>query len=109
MVNAGPGVPGNAYEEQYNANQDFAIFQPKDQTVGGIMNLQEKQNLAENVLDESVESQLNEKAEEKLSKLMARLNKLEKETNKIDEPASKTKNQRNDLPEDEEMDDIDNL
>lgn len=35
-VDAGPG---NHYEEQYNANQDFAIFQPKDQTVGGIMSL----------------------------------------------------------------------
>jgi len=36
-------------------------------------------------LDESIDSQLNEKAEEKLSKLMQRLNKLEKETNQLDD------------------------
>lgn len=35
-VDASPGQPdyvnvcNNGYEEQYNANQDFAIFQPKD-------------------------------------------------------------------------------
>jgi len=55
IVNPSPGQP-DQYEEQYNANQDFAIFQHKDQAVGGIMSLQEKQNLAENVLDESIDS-----------------------------------------------------
>jgi len=43
-------------EDQYNANQDFAIFAHKNQAVGGVMNLQEKQNIAENILDQSVES-----------------------------------------------------
>jgi len=37
-IDPSPGQP-DQYEEQYNANQDFAIFQPKDQTVGGIMSL----------------------------------------------------------------------
>ena len=32
------------YEEQYNANDDFAIFQVGDNAVGGLMNLQQKQN-----------------------------------------------------------------
>jgi len=77
-INIGPN--SGQYEEQYNANQDFAIFQPKDKTVGGIMSLQEKQNIAENVMDNSVDEDLNERAEEKLSKLMERLNRLEKET-----------------------------
>jgi len=36
-INIGPN--SGQYEEQYNANQDFAIFQPKDKTVGGIMSL----------------------------------------------------------------------
>jgi len=35
------------YEEQYNANHDFAIFQTGNQTVGGLMNLQQKQNQAD--------------------------------------------------------------
>ena len=66
------------------------------------MSLQEKQNIAENVMNESVESELNEKAEEKLSKLMARLQRLEKETNQLDEKPQP-------LPEDKEMEDIDNI
>jgi oligoendopeptidase F len=66
------------------------------------MSLQEKQNIAENVMNESVESELNEKAEEKLSKLMARLQRLEKETNQLDEKPQP-------LPEDQEMEDIDNI
>ena len=103
------GPEANQYEEQYNAKQDFAIFQPKDQTVGGIMSLQEKQNIAENVLDESIDSQLNEKAEEKLTKLMARLNKLEKETSQLDDPVIAKGQKDNNMPEDEEMEDLENL
>lgn len=32
------------YEDQYNANHDFAIFQADNDAVGGLMNLQQKQN-----------------------------------------------------------------
>jgi len=35
------------YEEQYNANHDFAIFHVGNQAVGGLMNLQQKQNQAD--------------------------------------------------------------
>ena len=40
--------------EQYDANKDFAVFATKDQTVGGHMDLQEKQNIAENIIDQKV-------------------------------------------------------
>ena len=35
------------YQEQYNANHDFAIFQVGNDAVGGLMNLQQKQNQAD--------------------------------------------------------------
>ena len=41
-LNVGPDV--NEYEEQYNANHDFAIFQGNNDAVGGLMTLQQKQN-----------------------------------------------------------------
>ena len=34
-----------AYEEQYDANHDFAIFANKDKAVGGFLDLKEKQNI----------------------------------------------------------------
>ena len=40
--------------EQYDANRDFAVFANKDQTVGGHMDLKEKQNIAENIIDQKV-------------------------------------------------------
>jgi len=68
-------------EDQYNANQDFAIFAHKNQAVGGVMNLQEKQNIADNIHNQSVESSdADEKASRNLKKLKERLSKLEEET-----------------------------
>lgn len=37
------------YGQQYNANEDFAIFAVGDKTVGGILDLKEKMNIADSV------------------------------------------------------------
>lgn len=44
------------YSEQYNANHDFAIFQVANAKVGGLMDLKEKQNIADSVDQNSLES-----------------------------------------------------
>jgi len=47
------------YTEQYNANHDFAIFQPNDKKVGGLMSVKEKQNIADSVGSDSLQSDRN--------------------------------------------------
>jgi len=37
------------YEEQYNANHDFAIFKVGNNKVGGLMDIKEKQNIADSI------------------------------------------------------------
>ena len=44
VMNLQSGDNLDEYEEQYNANHDFAIFQVGNNAVGGLMNLQQKQN-----------------------------------------------------------------
>lgn len=39
------------YADQYDPNQDFAIFQVGNKTTGGVMTMQEKMNVAENVIN----------------------------------------------------------
>jgi len=73
-ANVAPEVEGpdsdGEYAEQYNANQDFAIFAHKNQAVGGVMNLQEKQNIAEDIINQSVDSETSDaKANRNLEKL----------------------------------------
>lgn len=43
------------YCDQYDPNQDFAIFQVGNGATGGVMNLQEKMNVADNVNNSSDE------------------------------------------------------
>jgi len=43
-MNIDSGANIDEYEEQYNANHDFAIFEVDNDAVGGMMNLQQKQN-----------------------------------------------------------------
>lgn len=109
-VEVGPNCPdsdGDEYAEQYNANQDFAIFAHKDQAVGGIMNLQEKQNIAEDIINQSIDSETSEdKANRNLQKLKQRLSKLEAETYdlKVEQPTlPKINRGRGQMPEDVEM------
>lgn len=42
------------YDDQYNANHDFAIFQANDERLGGVMNLAQKQNQADCIADKSM-------------------------------------------------------
>ena len=44
IANLESGANLDEYEEQYNANHDFAIFQGNNAAVGGLMTLQQKQN-----------------------------------------------------------------
>ena len=44
IANLGSGALYDEFEEQYNANHDFAIFQGNNAAVGGLMTLQQKQN-----------------------------------------------------------------
>lgn len=39
------------YADQYDPNQDFAIFQVGNKATGGVMTMQEKMNVAENVIN----------------------------------------------------------
>ena len=41
------------YGDQYDPNQDFAIFQVGNKTTGGVMTMQEKMNVAENVVNDN--------------------------------------------------------
>lgn len=43
------------YADQYDPNQDFAIFQVGNGATGGVMNLQEKMNVADNLNESSEE------------------------------------------------------
>merc|ERR1712127_339976 len=43
------------YADQYDPNQDFAIFQVGNGATGGVMNMQEKMNVADNVNESSDE------------------------------------------------------
>ena len=55
------------YGDQYNANNDFAIFQANNPRLGGLMNLQMKQNQADCVADKSmscIDSQATERQQE---------------------------------------------
>jgi len=54
---AGSGIELEEYEEQYNANADFAIFQVGDKAVGGHMGLAEKLNMADSIADKSLDTQ----------------------------------------------------
>lgn len=45
------------YCDQYDPNQDFAIFQVGSNGQGGVMNLQEKMNVADNVNNSSDEEE----------------------------------------------------
>jgi len=47
IMNQESGEDIYEYEEQYNAAHDFAIFQVGNDAVGGLMNLEQKQNQAE--------------------------------------------------------------
>ena len=65
------------YPEQYNANQDFAIFAHKNQAVGGLMSLAEKQNIAEDIIDQRIDSETSmtkdDKAIKNLQEMLERL------------------------------------
>ena len=54
---AGSGIELEEYQEQYNANADFAIFQVGDKAVGGHMGLAEKLNMADSIADKSLDAQ----------------------------------------------------
>jgi len=54
---AGSGIELEEYQEQYNANVDFAIFQVGDKAVGGHMGLAEKLNMADSIADKSLDTQ----------------------------------------------------
>ena len=54
---AGSGIELEEYQEQYNANADFAIFQVGDKAVGGHMGLAEKLNMADSIADKSLDTQ----------------------------------------------------
>jgi hypothetical protein len=41
------------YAEQYDPNQDFGIFQVSNGATGGVMSMQEKMNIADNVNNNS--------------------------------------------------------
>jgi len=43
------------YIDQYDPNQDFAIFQVGNKATGGVMTMQEKMNVADNVNNSSDE------------------------------------------------------
>jgi len=43
------------YADQYDPNQDFAIFQVGNKTTGGVMTMQEKMNVADNINESSEE------------------------------------------------------
>jgi len=53
---AGSGIELEEYQEQYNANADFAIFQVGDKAVGGHMGLAEKLNMADSIADKSLDA-----------------------------------------------------
>lgn len=42
---------GPEYEQQYDPNNDFAIFGIGDKSRGGLQNMKEKMNLADDALD----------------------------------------------------------
>mmetsp|Transcript_713 Transcript_713/g.1316 ORF Transcript_713/g.1316 Transcript_713/m.1316 type:complete len:86 (-) Transcript_713:242-499(-) len=47
------GFEGDDYQQQYDPNQDFAVFGVGSGATGGIQNLQEKINLGDNVIQSS--------------------------------------------------------
>jgi len=47
----------DVFEEQYDAHQDFQVFGVGDKTKGGVMSLQEKMNLADDVNEEDSSSE----------------------------------------------------
>jgi hypothetical protein len=53
-TSGGSGIELEEYKQQYNANEDFAIFQTKNDAVGGVMGLQQKLNLADSITEKSV-------------------------------------------------------
>lgn len=72
------------FEEQYDPNQEFAIFASKDKKTGGFIGLQEKQNLADvsKSSEKSMESvTLNDK--QAARKFMVSQQKLEGSTLKV--------------------------
>ena len=77
------------------------------------MNLQEKQNIAEDIINQSVDSETSDdKANRNLQRLKERLNKLEEETYdlKVEQPKLPAINQpRNNMPEDVEMMSLENI
>jgi hypothetical protein len=54
---AGSSIELEQYQEQYNANADFAIFHVGDKAVGGLMGLAEKMNMADSIADKSLDTQ----------------------------------------------------
>jgi len=55
---AASGAKLQQYGDQYDPNQDFAIFAAKDKAVGGHINLREKMNLADNKSERSEQSSI---------------------------------------------------
>lgn len=52
------------YQEQYDPNQDFAIFAAKDKKTGGFIGLKEKMNLADQQSEKSMDSDGRVKADQ---------------------------------------------
>jgi len=58
------GAKPEQYEQQYDPNNDFAIFNVGNQAVGGLMSIKEKMNVADNVNKNEDETSDEEEAQQ---------------------------------------------
>jgi hypothetical protein len=117
-LNIGPMEPttnsklnSNLYQEQYDPNQDFAVFGMSDNTKGGIDSLKNKINQAEVIEAESSNEEDNDpdhSTGEKISSVSpagsaTEFNKESYGNNSDDQPLSGQAQNNNNLPEDSEI------
>jgi type II secretory pathway pseudopilin PulG len=73
------GAKLQQYGDQYDPNQDFAIFASKNKEVGGHINLKEKMNLADNQSNGSEQSSIDIEQREKALKLKMSQRKVQRQ------------------------------
>ena len=66
------------FGEQYDPNQDFAIFASKNKEVGGHINLREKMNLADNKSEQSEQSSIDIEERERALKFNMQQRKIQR-------------------------------
>lgn len=77
------GAKLNQYGEQYDPNQDFAIFATKNQAVGGHIGLKEKMNLADNKSERSDQSSIDIEEREKALKFKMSQRKVQRQAKEV--------------------------